>query len=111
MHQGGQFNTDQTEYKPAPNNYWINYRSNVDMDLNSYVRAFVRLSGNVKRENTPGVGNATIYNSIFQLPPTMYGPITPDGQVITTQDVGAPTYGMLNQTEIGKAAGRERVGK
>src|SRR3546814_15749935 len=61
MHQGGQFNTDQTEYKPAPNNYWINYRSNVDMDLNSYVRAFVRLSGNVQREHTPGVGNATIY--------------------------------------------------
>ncbi|TCS86503.1 TonB-linked SusC/RagA family outer membrane protein [Anseongella ginsenosidimutans] len=98
MHQGGQFNTEQTSYDPAPNNLWFNYRSNVDMNLNDYLRAFVRLSGNVKREHTAGVGNADIYGSIFQLPPTMYGPLTPEGQVVTTQLVGAPTYGMLNRT-------------
>lgn len=98
MRQGGQFNTDQTSYDPAPKNLWINYRSNVDMNLNEYLRAFVRLSGNVKREHTAGVGNAAIYGSIFQLPPTMYGPLTPEDQVITSQDVGAPTYGMLNRT-------------
>ncbi|HYH56668.1 MAG TPA: TonB-dependent receptor plug domain-containing protein, partial [Anseongella sp.] len=98
MHQGGQFNTDQTRYNPSPNNYWFNYRSNVDVNINSFLKAFVRLSGNIKREHTPGQGNAAIYSSIFQLPPTMYGPLTPEGQVVTTDLVGSPTYGMLNRS-------------
>jgi TonB-linked SusC/RagA family outer membrane protein len=112
MHQGGQFKTDQTRYDPNANNIWINYRSNVDMKLNNNLKAFLRLSGNVKRERTPGgTGNAGIYASIFQIPPTMYGPVTPEirdqdtgeildagGKVITTERVGAPTYGLLNRT-------------
>ncbi|QRR02157.1 SusC/RagA family TonB-linked outer membrane protein [Dyadobacter sandarakinus] len=110
MHQGGQFKTDQTRYNANANNIWVNYRSNVDMNLNRYLKAFVRLSGNVKRERTPGAGNAEIYGSIFQLPPTMYGPVTQPvmdasgevvdagGQVITTERVASPTYGLLNRT-------------
>jgi TonB-linked SusC/RagA family outer membrane protein len=111
MHQGGQFKTDQTRYDPNANNVWVNYRSNVDMKLNKYLNAFVRLSGNVKRERTPGSGNATIYGSLFQIPPSTYGPLTPvvtdpatgkvidpGGQVITTENVGSPTYGMLNRS-------------
>lgn len=111
MHQGGQFKTDQTRYNPAPNNYWINYRTNVDMNLNRYLKAFVRLSGNVKREHTPGASNDTIYSSIFRMPPTMYGPVTPPvtdpgtgevlaagGQVVTTERVDSPAYGMLNRS-------------
>ncbi|SEW51242.1 SusC/RagA family TonB-linked outer membrane protein [Chitinophaga arvensicola] len=111
MHQGGQFKTDQTKYNPNANNVWVNYRSNLDMTLNKYIKAFLRLSGNVKRERTPGSGNSTIYGSFFQMPPTTYGPLTPvvtdpatgkiinpGGQVITTKNVGAPTYGMLNRS-------------
>ncbi|TLV00720.1 SusC/RagA family TonB-linked outer membrane protein [Dyadobacter luticola] len=110
MHQGGQFKTDQTRYDPNANNIWINYRSNVDMNLNKYLKAFVRLSGNVKRERTPGASNADVYKSIFQIPPTMFGPVTlpvmdgsdevvdPGGKVITTERVDSPTYGMLNRT-------------
>jgi len=109
MHQGGQFKTQQTRYDPDANNIWVNYRSNVDMNINKVLKAFVRLSGNVKREHTPGVGNDAVYKSIFQLPPTMYGPLTPEftetgeviaggGQVITTERVASPTFGMLNRT-------------
>ena len=111
MHQGGQFKTDQTRYDPNANNIWINYRSNVDMSLSKYLKAFVRLSGNVKRERTPGASNAAVYASIFQIPPTMYGPVTPTirdqtsgeiidagGKVITTERVGSPTYGLLNRS-------------
>lgn len=109
MHQGGQFKTDQTRYDPNAKNIWVNYRSNVDMNLNRYLKAFVRLSGNVKREHTPGAENASVYESIIQIPPTMYGPLTPEftetgevinggGQVITTERVESPTYGMLNRT-------------
>ncbi|NIJ51484.1 SusC/RagA family TonB-linked outer membrane protein [Dyadobacter arcticus] len=110
MHQGGQFKTDQDRYSSNANNIWINYRSNVDMNLNRYLKAFVRLSGNVKRERTPGVGNADVYGSIFQIPSTTFGPVTqpvmdgsgevldPGGKVITTERVESPTYGMLNRT-------------
>src|SRR5450759_751106 len=115
MHQGGVFNTDQTKYNPEMNNTWVNYRTNVDMSLNKYLKAYIRLAGNIKRERTAGVGNATIYGSLFQIPPTIYGPLTPDildpttgavitpGKVITTEQVGSPTYGMLNRTGYTRA--------
>lgn len=115
MHQGGVFNTDQTKYNPEMNNTWVNYRTNVDMSLNKYLKAYVRLAGNIKRERTAGVGNATIYGSLFQIPSATYGPLTPPvldattgavitpGQVITTEQVGSPTYGMLNRTGYTRA--------
>ncbi|GAB3280645.1 TonB-dependent receptor [Larkinella harenae] len=111
MHQGGYFKTDQPRYNPNANNLWVNYRSNIDMSLNRYLKAFIRLAGNVKRERTPGgAGNADVYSSLFQLPPTLYGPVTqpvvnasgevidPGGKVVTTERVESPTYGMLNRT-------------
>ena len=111
MHQGGMFKTDQTKYNPNGNDVWVNYRTNVDMKLNRYLRAFVHLSGNIKRERTSGTDINTVYGSIFQLPPTMYGPVTPNvvdpnsgivlapgGDVITTDVVASPTYGLLNRT-------------
>jgi len=110
MHQGGMFKTDQTKYNPNGNDMWVNYRSNVDMKLNRYLKAFVHLSGNIKRERTSGTDINTVYGSIFQLPPTMYGPVTPrivdaagtvlaeGGDVITSDVVSSPTYGLLNRT-------------
>ncbi|MBZ4189903.1 SusC/RagA family TonB-linked outer membrane protein [Niabella beijingensis] len=98
MHQGGYFKTDQTKYDPDANNVWVNYRTNVDMVINKYLKTFIRLAGNVKRERTPGSGNSTVYSSIFQLPPNLYGPVTPDGQVVATNTIESPTYGMLNRS-------------
>ncbi len=109
MHQGGQFKTEQTRYDPNAKNIWVNYRSNVDMKFNNFLSGFIRLSGNIKREHTPGVSNQAVYSSIFQIPPTMYGPIIPEmtdageevpgaGQVITTERVASPTFGMLNRS-------------
>ncbi len=111
MHQGGQFITDQSEYNPNTNNVWLNFRSNIDMDLTSFLKGYVRLSGNIKRERTPGSETASVYNSIFQIPSNVYGPVTPEiidedtgevlvpgGKVVTTQNVGNPTYGMLNRS-------------
>ena len=111
MHQGGQFKTDQSKYNPNANNIWFNYRSNVDMTINKYLKAFVRLSGNIKRERTPGASNEAVYSSIFQIPSNVYGPVTPPevdkgtgeviddgGKVVTTERVASPTYGMLNRT-------------
>lgn len=119
MHQGSPFKVDETiynptqaEYNPNVNNTWINYRTNVDMKLNDYLSGFIRLSGNVRRERLPGgLGNTNpIYSSLFYMPPNTFGPVTPEvidyetgevldpgGEVITTERVGTPTYGMLNR--------------
>src|SRR5699024_820344 len=112
MHQGGYFNTESTDYDANPKNIWVNYSSNVDVQFNKYLRGFLRLGGNVKREHTPGGGsNADVYRSLFLMPPTTYGPLTPEildpqtgkvmipgDQVVVTERVNNPTYGMLNRS-------------
>lgn len=111
MHQGGQFKVAENDkYNPEANNTWVNFRTNVDMSLNKYLKSYIRLAANIKRERTAGSSNSTIYSSLFQMPPTAYGPLTPTvtdaatgivitpGQVVTTQRVASPTYGMLNRS-------------
>lgn len=114
MHQGGYFKTDQPRYDANANNLWVNYRTNVDMNINKWIRAYVRLSGNIKRERTPGGGsNQDVYSSIFEVPSNVYGPLTPKivdpvtgdvidegGEVISTGSnyVHSPAYGLLNRS-------------
>ena len=96
LHQGSWFKTENEEYKSNPNFTWFNYRTNVDVKLNKYLSGYVNLSGNIRRERTPD--NATyslygIYQSLFIVPPTTPGPLTPDGKVVVTQDYDYPAYG------------------
>lgn len=108
MHQQSPFRTVEepdSKYDPEPANDWINFRSNVDVKFNSYLSGFLRLAGNVKNERTTGYSNAAIYDHLFALPPTMYGPLTPSGdgyenggQVVTHDDESLPVYGMLNRS-------------
>ena len=65
MHQSGLFKTDQTAYNPNSNDVWINYRSNVDVKINKYIKAYVRLSGNIKKGEDAG----------FSQPDGIYQPI------------------------------------
>ena len=108
MHQQLPFKTAQesgSKYDPTPKNNWFNFRSNIDLKITDYLSGFMRLSGNLKTEKTTGYGNETIYNHLFNLPPTMYGPLTPLGeglahgnQVITHDNEKLPVYGMLNRS-------------
>ncbi len=111
MHQKSQFKTDQPDYDTSPNFDWANFRSNVDAKINDYLSAYLQLSGNIKRERVPGGGtfSQTLYSSLFNMPSTVYGPVTPTvidpetgavsgNQVVTTSLVGDPTYGMLNRS-------------
>jgi TonB-linked SusC/RagA family outer membrane protein len=95
------------KYDPTPNVNQVNFRSNFDVKLNNYLSAFMRLTGNVKREMFAGTSiNRSIYNTIFSLPPTMFGPLTPifednpdiSNQVVTTDVAGSPTYGLINRS-------------
>lgn len=111
MHQGGQFKTDQPKYDADPDFFWANFRSNIDVKLTQYISAFLNLSGNIKREKASGPGwfSDSLYGSIFNMNPTIYGPTTPTvtdpetgeiqgGQVVATETEDDPTYGRLNRS-------------
>ncbi|WP_158563363.1 SusC/RagA family TonB-linked outer membrane protein [Chitinophaga silvatica] len=111
MHQGGQYNTDQPKYKTNPNNIWVNYRTNMDMYLHKYIKAYLSLAGNIKRERVPnGASVSTLYSSMFQTQPNVFGPLSeqvlgangkvldPGGNVVVTKGYNNSTYGMLNRS-------------
>ena len=111
LHQGKFYETEQTDYKSNNNYTWVNFRSNVDVSLGRYLTGELRLAGNVKKERTAGGGFMdAIYPSLFTVPSTVYGPVTPriidsstgevlddGGEVIVTNKVQATPYAMLNR--------------
>lgn len=95
------------KYTPNPHVNIVNIRSNMDVKFNEYVSGFMRLAGSVKREMQAGSRmNWDIYSQIFNLPPTMYGPLSPiiednkevSNQVVTIDGVDNPVYGLLNRS-------------
>ncbi len=95
------------KYTPKPHVNIVNIRSNMDVKFNDYVSGFMRLAGSVKREMQAGANmNWDIYGQIFNQPPTMFGPLSPDiegkpelsNQVVTVDGVDSPVYGLLNRS-------------
>ena len=94
-------------YDPTPHVNIGNFRTNMDVKFNDYLSGYMRLTGNLKREILAG-GNLgwNIYNSIFYLPPTLYGPLSPtiegeedlSNQVVTVDGIDNPAYGLLNRS-------------
>lgn len=111
MHQGGFYNTDQDEYKSNSNFIWANVRSNVDLKVNRFLSASLRLAGNIKRERTPGGGFlADIYPLLYSVPSSVYGPTVPavdpvtgepvegGGGVVVTDKIQTTPYGQINRS-------------
>ncbi|MCD8101685.1 MAG: SusC/RagA family TonB-linked outer membrane protein [Alistipes sp.] len=125
LHQGGQFKNDQATfgrddmpYNPkAGTNYRVNFRTNLDFRINDRLEGFLRISGNITKENNVRFANTAVYSSLFYLPSTLYGPYTPivydeedpakftGGKVITNEYVDNPAYGMLNRGGYAKYTG------
>lgn len=107
MNQTSLFKQQTDEYVAAPRRFWVNFRAKVDVDISKHVSAEAGVAGNVRNDRLAGSGNTngTIYNSIFTLPPTMMGPLTDDGRVVTMETVPNPTYGLLNRSGYTKYTG------
>lgn len=97
------------KYNANPNINRFNFRSNIDVKVNDYLSAIIRLNGSINNVKNAGASNADVYTSLFKFAPTMFGPLTPlydaegnplanGGQVIGTDNGGDPTYGLLNRS-------------
>lgn len=100
MNQTSLLKQETDEYVAAPRRFWVNFRAKIDVDISKHVRAFAGVAGNVRNDRLAGSDytNSGIYETIFQLPPTMIGPTTEDGRVTTMESVSLPTYGILNRS-------------
>ncbi|MGN7785872.1 SusC/RagA family TonB-linked outer membrane protein [Niabella sp. 22666] len=119
LNQGSQFKTeDDLNYDPRFKLDRYNFRSNIDVQLNKTLKAFLNIGGYLEKHNMPN-GTFTNFNSsnggksanlILQSPAlqiisymhdlnaTVPGPLAPDGSVVTVPALFNPAYGMLNRT-------------
>lgn len=123
LHQDGMWKIDPatTQYDPNNQFLWANIRSNVDVSLTKYLTIGLNLSGNIKRERTPG-GHAVelayggswdgfargIWYRFYTLPPYVYGPTTPliqdpetekisGGEVVVTDTEPITSWAVINR--------------
>ncbi len=123
LHQDGMWKVDPalTQYNPNNQFIWANIRSNVDVKLSKYFSFGLNLSGNIKRERTPGGHSVEvshggswdgfanrIWYRFFTLPPHVYGPTTPlvqdpetgeitGGEVVVTETEPITSWALINR--------------
>lgn len=104
LNQGGQFNTEKDlNYDPSFKLNRYNFRSNIDIQLNKSLKAFLNVAGYLEQRNSPyalGGDNPTDWIIYFmnRMPAVVPGPLTPNGQVITYSDIDHPAYGLINRS-------------
>ena len=111
LNQGGQFNTiKELGYDPSFNLGRYNFRSNIDLQINKGLKAFLNLAGYLEKQNSPfgvsvastGQGgqspSAFILANIYDIPSIVPGPVAPDGTVTTSPTLVNAPYGLLNRS-------------
>ncbi|WP_366184327.1 SusC/RagA family TonB-linked outer membrane protein [Flavobacterium ovatum] len=106
---GSPFNTESALEDYGRNK--INLRSNVNVKVTDFIHAYVKLNATVDRNyfNNANGGETGVMSSLFDLAPTIYGPLTPyvsetnpGGKVVVTTNETNPTYGRLNRSGFKK---------
>lgn len=123
LHQNGMWKVDPSQKDYNPNNrfIWANIRSNVDVQLSKYFSFGLNLSGNIKRERTPGGHSVElgyggswdgfanrIWYRFYTLPTYVYGPTTPlvqdpetgdvsGGEVVVTETEPITSWALINR--------------
>jgi len=95
LHQDSPYITDGT----VPETYGtdrFDIRSNLDIKINDYISGYMNLGAKVNA--TTNTLSSSIYSSIFNQPATVYGPTTPDGNVIITETDATSVYALLNRS-------------
>ncbi|WP_349316671.1 TonB-dependent receptor [Chitinophaga sp. MM2321] len=112
LNQGGQFKFEKgLPYDPSFKLDRYNFRSNIDLQINKSLKAFLNVAGYLEKQNMPlGVLNLVGRDEVANSSPALWvmaymnylnatvPPYTPDGQVITTITTDHPALGQLNRT-------------
>lgn len=116
VNQGGQFKVEKNlPYDPSFFLNRYNFRSNIDIQLTKTTKAFLNIAGYLENQNMPrGVIDVTgndvntnvganspvfwIVGYMNDLPSTIPGPLTPDGEVMTSSINDNPAYGQINRS-------------
>lgn len=106
LDQGGQFKTEKDlAYDPSFKMKRYNFRSNIDIQLNSSLKAFLNVAGYLEKQNMPNPNGTASYSpalnilaGMLYLPATVPGPVTPDGEVLTSPQELLPAYGKMNRS-------------
>lgn len=116
LNQGGMFKVEKDlPYDPSFKLDRYSFRSNIDINLSRNLMAYLNVAGYLEKQNMPqgvlhivgGDLNANLSDNspawhilayMNDLPPTLPGPTTPDGEVLTTQTVPHPAFGQLNRS-------------
>ena len=106
MNQTSILRQETKAYKTQPRKTWVDFRAKVDVDITDWISADVQISGNIQNNRMASQDkyDDAIYNSIFNIPVTMEGPLTESGEVATMQNVPYPAYGLLNRSGYTKMA-------
>lgn len=99
LHQNSLIDAEKNDnYNPALKLHRFNILANVDVTLHRYLNCFLNTNVTIDRMNQGYNGTGDIMNSIYQMAPTVPGPITEDGKVITAEYNEYPTYGLINRS-------------
>jgi len=102
LHQDSPYITDGTESETYGTNQY-SLGSNLEIKINDYISGYMNLTAKVNSViNTKGTN---IYSTIFNQPPTVYGPTTPEGNVVITEIDGTSTYAKINRSGYTKTTG------
>ncbi|WP_382384280.1 SusC/RagA family TonB-linked outer membrane protein [Formosa undariae] len=102
LHQDSPYQTDGTVSETYGTNQF-SLGSNLDIKVNDYISGYMNLSAKVN--NNIDTKGSNIYTSIFNQPPTIYGPTTPEGHVIITETDATSTYALINRSGYVKTTG------
>jgi len=99
MHQNSLVDAEKQEkYNPALKLHRFNIISNIDVALHRYLSCYLNTNISIDRLNQGYSGIESIMSNLYNMPPTIAGPTTKDGKIITTEYNENPSYGMINKS-------------
>lgn len=87
----------QERYDPKYELQRFTARANVEVKVLENLDAFLYQSIVIDRRNRPAWALSSILSSMFSMPATENGPLTPNGDVVATLFNNNPAYGQLNK--------------
>lgn len=108
LNQDGVFKygNENEDYSSNTNYQRFNFRSNVDVNVNSMVSAFLDMAGRIEIRHYPGRSAWDIFNSLTTTPSNAYPIFNEDGSLGGTTSYQTNPYGLIAQSGYTEAMRR-----